>query len=61
MVLASGCNAVVLRSFWHVMAEGSHAERDVVLRLPDGDVEVFRDGAKYTPKEALASYLAEVS
>ena len=61
MVFASARNAEVLKSFWHVMAEGCHVERDVVLRLPDGDVEVFRDGAKYTPKEALASYLAEVA
>ena len=61
MVFASARKAEVLKSFWHVIGEEGHVERDVVLRLPDGDVEVFRDGAKYTPREALATYLAEVA
>lgn len=61
MTYVSASKVEVLKSFWHVMREAGHVEREVVVRLPGGEVEIFQDGTKYTPKEALAAYLAEVS
>ena len=53
-----GANKVeVLKSIWHVM-EG-RVEREVVVRLQSGEVEVFQDPMAYTGKEALEAFIGE--